>query len=143
MNREALVAVLAGGPYGQRHFTSNGERIYYAGVSGTTGPIPRSGGPTWAEMGGVGCVNCHGVEGRGGVPVMMGTAIPADIRYEALLKGEYEQGKKETPYTVALIKRAVIEGLDPDGQPLDWTMPRWQMSEQDLDDLIAYLKQLQ
>lgn len=56
----------------------------------------------WVQMGGVGCVACHGVHGRGGVPVMMGTAVPPDIRYEALIKGEYVHGKKETP---CLLKR--------------------------------------
>jgi len=73
---------------------------------------------------------------------MMGTAIPPDIRYEALINGEYEQGKKETPYTDALIKRAITKGLDPNGESLDWTMPRWQMSDGDLNDLLAYLKTL-
>jgi hypothetical protein len=74
---------------------------------------------------------------------MMGTALPADIRYEALIKGQYEHGKKETPYTDALIKRAITEGLDPDGEPLDWTMPRWRMGDADFADLLAYLKTLQ
>jgi len=137
--------MMGGGPagrYGKQTFASNGERIYYTGVSAKTGPIPRAGGPMWVRMSGVGCVACHGVRGRGGVPVMMGTAIPADIRYEALIKGEYEQGKKETPYTDALIKRAITEGLDPGGEPLDWTMPRWQIGDIDFADLLAYLKTL-
>ncbi len=127
---------------GKTTFASNGERIYYTGVSATTGTIPRSGGPMWVEMGGTGCFACHGIEGRGGVPVMMGTALPADIRYAALITGEYEHGKKETPYTDPLIRRAITEGLDPDGKPLDWTMPRWQMPPQDLTDLLTYLKTL-
>ncbi len=129
--------------YGKKKFTSNGEQIYYTGVIAKAGPIPRVGGPMWVRMGGTGCVACHGVQGRGGVPVMMGTTIPADIRYEALIKGEYEHGKKETPYTDSLIKRAITEGLNPDGEPLDWTMPRWQVSDADFADLLAYLKTLQ
>jgi mono/diheme cytochrome c family protein len=127
---------------GKQSFASNGERIYYTGVSAKTGPIPVSGGPMWVAQGGVGCVACHGIQGRGGVPVMMGTAIPADIRYEALIKGEYEHGKKEAPYTDALIKRAITQGVDPAGKPLDWTMPRWQMGDADLNDVLAYLKAL-
>ncbi len=127
---------------GKQTFASNGERIYYAGISDRTGPIPRVGGPMWVQMGGAGCVACHGVSGRGGVPVMMGTAVPADIRYDALVKGDYEQGKKGTPYTDTLIKRAITEGLDPDGKSLHWTMPRWRMSDEDLNDLVAYLKTL-
>ena len=128
-----------------RRFTSNGERIYYTGVSAKTGPIPTEGGPMWMTHGGVGCVACHGVHGRGGVPVMMGTAVPEDIRYEVLTGKEPDPGKKETdhpPYTDALITRAITQGLDPAGEPLDWTMPRWHMSEADLTDLLAYLKTL-
>ena len=64
---------------------------------------------------------------------MMGTAIPADISTQAL---------KEHHYTDALIKRAIVQGIDEDGEPLNWTMPRWQMSEADLNGLINYLKTL-
>ena len=39
-------------------------------------------------------------------------------------------------------KRAVTEGVEPDGEPLDEAMPRWRMSDQDLEDLIAYLTQI-
>lgn len=131
--------------YRKEKFTSNGERIYYTGVSARTGPIPTEGGPMWLQHGPVGCVACHGVHGRGGIPVMMGTAIPEDIRYEALIKGEHEQGKEEMkhpPYTDALIKRAITKGIDPTGEPLDWTMPRWQLRDEDVADLLAYLKTL-
>ena len=100
----------------------------------------------WLAMHGGGCVSCHGINGRGGVPVMMGTAIPADIRYTVLTeKGAHGHSKEEEeeehpPYTDALIKRAITEGLNPAGKPLDWTMPRWEMTEEDLNDLIAYVK---
>ncbi len=133
---------MMGGGSGKTEFASNGERIYDTGVSAKTGPIRSSGGPMWVQMHGAGCVTCHGLHGRGGVPVMMGSAIPPDIRYKALTSGEYEQGEKGTPYTDALIKRAITEGLDADGKPLDRTMPRWSMEEADLNDLIAYLKTL-
>jgi cytochrome c oxidase subunit 2 len=39
-----------------------------------------------------------------------------------------------------LIKRAVTQGIGADGRKLDLIMPRWQMSDTDLNDLIAYLK---
>jgi len=123
----------SGLPGYDRPFKSLGEQIYYTGVS-LNGPIPFSGGPMWLRMRGGGCVSCHGITGRGGVPVMMGTAIPADISTQAL---------KEHHYTDALIKRAVVQGIDEDGEPLNWTMPRWQMSEADLNALIDYLKKLE
>jgi mono/diheme cytochrome c family protein len=135
------------GWYSKRNFASNGERIYYTGTSAKTGPIPFEGGPMWMAHGGVGCVACHGVHGRGGVPVMMGTVIPEDIRYSVLMKeeepGKAKQEMEHPPYTDALIKRAITQGIDPAGKALDWTMPRWQMSEADADDLLAYLKTLQ
>ncbi len=130
------------GPHGPGDFASNGERIYLSGVSDRIGPIPRFGGPMWIRMMGGGCAACHGSNGRGGQPVMMGTAVPPDIRYEALITGAYEPGEHATPYTEALIKRAVTQGLDADGKPLDATMPHWQMSEGDLSDLLAYMRTL-
>ena len=133
------------GRYVKAHYESNGERIYYTGVSGRTGQIPVSGGPMWVRMHGAGCVACHGLRGRGGVPVMMGTAIPSDIRYEALTKEKHEAGEgrqEHPPYTDLLIKRAITEGLDPAGNSLDWTMPRWRMAPEDLADVVAFLKSL-
>ncbi len=137
--------MMGGGPMGRQgpeQFASNGERIYATGVSERSGPIPRAGGPMWIRMMGGGCAVCHGPDGRGGVPVMMGTAIPPDIRYPALTTGSYEPGGKATPYTDTLIQRAVTQGLDADGKPLDATMPRWQMSDADFADLLTYLKTL-
>ena len=99
----------------------------------------------WVYHTGVGCVACHGVHGRGGVPVMMGTAVPADIRYAVLIGKEHPAGEEKMdhpPYTDATIRKAIIQGLDLTGEPLDWTMPRWQIADQDLNDLLAYLKTL-
>ena len=133
---------------GKRTFASNGEQIYYTGVSAKTGPIPTTGGPGWMAHGGVGCVACHGTHGRGGVPVMMGTALPEDIRYATLTAaeppkaGEQKAEMDHPPFTDATIKRAVIQGVDPANKPVDWTMPRWQLTDEDWTDLLAYLKTL-
>ncbi|HSB77757.1 MAG TPA: c-type cytochrome [Candidatus Methylomirabilis sp.] len=133
---------------GPRKFTSNGEQIYYTGISGKSGPIRRIGGPPWVQHIGGGCVASHGVRGLGGAPVMMGTAIPEDIRHKTLTSPhDHEEAEKSAEldhplYTDALIKRAINQGVDPGDQSLDWTMPRWQMTDQDLNDLLAYLKTL-
>jgi len=124
-------------------FTSNGEMIYYTGINAQGERIPFTGGPRWLYMHGGGCASCHGEDGRGGVPVMMGTAIPSDIRYHHLIEEEHEEGEEHPPYTDELIKRAITQGLDPAGKPLDLTMPRWQMSEEDLNDLLEFLKTLE
>ncbi|MCL7475458.1 MAG: cytochrome c [ANME-2 cluster archaeon] len=127
------------------NFQSNGERIYYTGYNDMGERIPTTQGPMWLYMHGGGCVDCHGVNGRGGVPVMMGEEIPPDITYDALT-GEHgaEHGAEEEhpPYTDETIKTAIKDGLNPAGEPLDPTMPRWQISDTELDDMLEYLKTL-
>lgn len=76
---------------------------------------------------------------------MMGSETPPDIRYESLVSEEHEEeeeGEEHPPYTEETIKRAIREGIDPAGEPLDLTMPRWKMTDMDLDDVVEYLKTL-
>lgn len=135
---------LGGYGFEDRLYRSNGQRIYYTGVNQHGQRISFEGGPMWQYMHGGGCVSCHGENGRGGVPVMMGTEIPPDIRYGHLIEEEHEEGHEEhPPYTDESIRLAITDGLDPAGQPLDYTMPRWQMSEADLSDLLDFLKDLE
>ena len=146
LNRPAIPQTPTAGPpeppYGEG-FSSNGEMIYFTGINAKGKRIPFTGGPPWLYMHGGGCASCHGPDGRGGVPVMMGTAIPPDIRYHHLIEEEHEGDEEHPPYTDELIRRAITEGLDPAGEPLDPTMPRWQMSEGDLNDLLEFLKTLE
>jgi cytochrome c oxidase subunit 2 len=165
----ALLALLlaACGPIGQNsgtgnisagRYASNGERIYFTATS-ANGPISYTGGPSSGMMGGRGmmgrsaCVDCHGPDGRGGERVVYMTVINApDIRWSTLTESEHgeqgnhgqgEEGEMDhPPYTEETFKRAVIQGLDPGGNALEPAMPRWNMSDQDLDDLIAFLKTL-
>ena len=61
-----------------------------------------------------------------------------DIRYSSLAAGHDE----EKPYTDELIKLAITKGIDSDGMRLEQPMPVWQMSDEDLNDLIEFLKTL-
>ena len=47
--------------------------------------------------------------------------------------------EEHAAYTEETITRAVTEDVEPDGEPLDWSMARWPMSEADLDDLVDFL----
>ncbi len=129
-----------------RQFASNGERIYFTATSNSGQPIIAE-IPGMHQMGPgmMACATCHGPDGRGGtVSMMMGTFEAPDIRYETLLEGEHDDEHEDHPaYTDETIKRAITQGIDPAGEPLDWPMPRWHMAEQDLDDLLAYLKTLE
>jgi cytochrome c oxidase subunit II len=132
-------------PLIQGDFASNGEQIYYTGTS-QTGPAITAEMQGMHRMGSgnMACVNCHGEGGRGGtVRMMMGSFEAPDIRYSTLTEEEHEDNHIEhPPYNDETIKRAIIQGLDPSGEPLDWVMPRWDMSEEQLDDLLDYLKSL-
>lgn len=49
---------------------------------------------------------------------------------------------EDEPHSEETFKRAIAEGVEPNGEHLDWPQPRWSMSKEDLDDLIAFLKTL-
>lgn len=77
--------------------------------------------------------------------MMMGTFIAPDIRYKTLTSAEeHGQAHEEHPqYTDETLKQAITQGINPAGEPLGWPMPHWNMSEQDLNDLIDFLKTLE
>jgi cytochrome c oxidase subunit II len=97
------------------------------------------------QAGRMACADCHGSDGRGGTVRMMMSSFDApDIRYSTLIEGEHEDAHGEHPaYMDEDIKRAITEGIDPAGEELDWIMPRWEMTDEQLNDLIAYMKTLE
>ncbi|MSP13953.1 MAG: cytochrome c [Chloroflexi bacterium] len=118
-------------------FSSNGERIFRTGSNDQGMVIPNS------MMSGMGCAMCHGVDGHGGT--MMGRTVP-NITWMHLADPNLEQetinGRHRNPYSEQAYKVAIVGGHDSAGNALDQMMPRWQMSDQDLNDVIAYLKTL-
>ncbi|MBU0496183.1 MAG: cytochrome c [Chloroflexi bacterium] len=124
-------------------FTSNGQRIYFTATSARGTPITASGGSAgMGMMGRLACATCHGADGRGGpVRMMMYSVDVPDIRHQTLTS-EDPAGMEHAPYTDETIKQAITQGVEPNGQSLDPFMPRWSMSEQDLNDLLAFLKTL-
>ncbi len=116
-----------------------GRWIFQTGTDPDTGiPIPASGG----MMMHMSCADCHGLDGRGLRTPMF---VSPDIRYRNLTDpaGMVEpDGSRGHTYTDELIKRAITQGIDAEGRPLAWPMPRWQMTEQQLNDLLSYLKVL-
>lgn len=123
----------------EANYESNGQMIYYTGYNETGQRIDTSGGPHWLYVHGGSCIHCHGEDGKGGVPVMMGYVVPSDITYEGLTS---EEDAEHEPYTDETLRRAIRSGVDPEGRPLDPTMPRWNMTDKDVNDTIDYLKTL-
>jgi ABC-type branched-subunit amino acid transport system substrate-binding protein len=88
------------------------------------------------------CVNCHGRDGRGRPE---GSVRPPNLRWESLTR-PYEvvegSGRRRPPYDERSFNRAVTLGVDAAGNRLSEVMPRYRLSRQELDDLIAYLQEL-
>ena len=137
-------------------YSSNGERIYFTAASSSGEPITYSG--SIRMMHSITCANCHGPDGSGGrVSMMMSHFDSPNITWHVLTQEEeheegHEEGHEEEPgqgeheehppYTEVTLKKAITEGIDPAGERLDDEMPRWRMSEQDLEDLVEFIKTL-
>ncbi|MCL4543004.1 MAG: cytochrome c [Chloroflexi bacterium] len=86
------------------------------------------------ELYGTYCSTCHGPDAKGGIK--LGDATSADIRWSAIGTRYHNDP--------ALVSRAILQGLDEEGKPLDDVMPRWKgtLTTQQVGDLVAYLQTL-
>lgn len=118
-----------------------GKVIFLTGADQNGRAIPRSGGI--GMMGSGGCITCHGPDGKGGTISMMGTYQVPDIRWSTLSQPmKSSEGGTEPPYDPTTFARAVRDGIGSDGDHLESVMPRWQLTDPQVDGLIAYLKTL-
>lgn len=153
-NRETPSVQQEGTAWAVGSFASNGERIYFTATDTSGQVISYSGGPSMGMMmsrGRLACVSCHGLGGRGGTHMMQMQSMNApDVRWSALV-GMHEEGHESGEsnehshqgYDLEAFRRAVVHGEHPDGDKLKQDMPRWDMNETDLQDLMSYLKTLQ
>jgi ABC-type branched-subunit amino acid transport system substrate-binding protein len=123
---------------------SRGKEIYLLGTSKSGRNILAYMGDESMEVPGsaMPCANCHGLSGQGKPE---GGIEPSNITWEALTKPygvTHSSGRKHPPYTARALEFAITRGLDPGGNRLQYAMPRYQMSKEDLDDLVLYLKRL-
>lgn len=76
--------------------------------------------------------------------MMMRSFRAPDITWGVLTGTEHiENGdghEEHPPYTEETLKTAITRGVNPAGESLDENMPRWRMTDEDLDDLIEFLK---
>ena len=118
---------------------ARGQWIFQTGTDPTNRqPIPRTGGMMMAT----GCAACHGPDGRGQSTPMF---TAPNITYANLTdpQGMLEpDGSRGPTYTDATIRRAITTGIDAEGKALAWPMPHWQLTDQQMTDLLAYLKTL-
>lgn len=117
-----------------------GKLIYTQGVRASGIPIEAqlSGATFDAKI--LPCSNCHGSRGEGNPE---GGVEPSLLDWSSLTKPytvEFKNGRKRTGYNHRLLKRAIVEGIDPSDNILDMVMPRYALNDEDVSDLIAYLK---
>jgi hypothetical protein len=134
-----------------RQYETNCEQIYFTATNSSGERIPYSGGSSFGGMMGAGplaCSSCHGPDARGGVHTMHMDVMDApDIRFSALSgesdeHGDTNHADEHDGYDLDDFRRAVVEGMHPDGDELSPVMPRWQIDDDDLVDLFEYLKSL-
>lgn len=116
-----------------------GQWIFQTGTDLNGQFIPYSGGMGMMQAS---CASCHGPDGRGLRTPMF---VSPNITYHNLTDpaGFMEPDATRGPtYNDDQIRRAVTQGIDPEGKALDWPMPRWQLSDAEWNDLLAFLKTL-
>jgi ABC-type branched-subunit amino acid transport system substrate-binding protein len=106
---------------------SQSNRVIRAAISSSEAPSSASILP---------CIQCHGENGRG-----IGIVSPA-INWTVLTDPEGHEHPKRShePFDETSLIRAIAVGLDPAGNDFEATMPKYTMADEDMSDLIAYLK---
>jgi mono/diheme cytochrome c family protein len=112
----------------------NGGAIYETGADLAGRMIPISGGPAGFVMEGAGCVKCHGEDGRGGKPIEGLTVTVPNIK--RAVKGTIT-GMSREDFT-----RVLKWGERPNGTEISREMPRYDVPQAQIDDLMEYIKQL-
>lgn len=89
------------------------------------------------------CAGCHGLRGEGKTE---GGVTAGNLTWTNLLRPyghTHPSGRKHGAFNEKLFTRSLVQGLDPAGNELAVAMPRYQMSPEDISDLIAYLKRIE
>ena len=120
-----------------------GQRIYLDAITPAGEPLRGLVGAGQMSLSGaaLACGNCHGADGKGRPEA---SVLPPDVTWEDLSKpyGHVHSARRHGAFTEANLGRALNEGLDPAGNGLDWTMPRYALSRSEVVALAAYLKRL-
>ena len=74
--------------------------------------------------------------------MMFGNVVIPDIRYSILTSPQSQDGTTTPAWSDTDIARAIRDGVDPSGLSLQAPMPRWNMTDEDVSAVIAYLKEL-
>ena len=130
-----------------------GRAIYLHGVLSSGERLEGARGPEGSRTMGqdAACVNCHQRSGYGTTeglthipPVAGGYLLRPRARPTEHHDLPYVDGMHtdREPYSIETLARAIREGIDSDGRPLAYLMPRFALGEADMAALIEYLRSL-
>ena len=135
-----LLAVPASGAEDLSEAEARGKHIYTKGES-TSGrvisaEVKLSAAPASASI--LPCLQCHGERGEG-----IGALSPAiDWRVLVDPAAHEHPERRHGIFDERSVARAIRNGVDPAGNGLEPTMPRYRIADEDMADLIAYLKRI-
>jgi len=91
-------------------------------------------------------INCAGCHGRRGEGKTEGGIAAGNLTWSNLTKPyghTHPTGRKHGPFNEASFAMAVVRGVDPAGNNLAVAMPRYRISIEDMNDLLAYIRRLE
>lgn len=119
-----------------------GKEIYLRGTSPSGNAITAWMGELAVPATNLNCSGCHGMRGEGKTE----SGITAgNLTWPNLTKPyghTHPTGRRHGPFNESSIIRAVVNGVDSNGNDLLIAMPRYKLSAADMADLIAYLKRI-
>ncbi|HEX7287883.1 MAG TPA: ABC transporter substrate-binding protein [Candidatus Angelobacter sp.] len=121
-----------------------GKQIYTKGESPSQSPLEAVLGEGSTTVPGtlMPCASCHGADGRGRPE---GGITPSDITWSTLtrpFRSDDALARRRPAYTLESLRKVLREGIDPAGNELGVVMPRYNISDPDLNNLIEYMKRL-
>jgi hypothetical protein len=129
-----------------------GAAIYLEGVLGSGAPLTATRAGAEPVIGqAAACVNCHRRSGLGTKEARsLIPPITGQFLFHSHSGGQEEEQMpyipgarlERTPYTDATLARALREGIDADGKPLSYLMPRFALGDADMAALIGHLRAL-
>src|ERR1041384_6611000 len=120
-----------------------GKALYLRGESPSGKPITAMLGDVDVPPSTMPCAGCHGLRGEGKTE---GGVTAGNLTWTNLIKPyghTHPSGREHGAFDEKLFIRSLVDGVDPAGNKLAVAMPRFQMSSEDIADLIAYLKRIE
>jgi ABC-type branched-subunit amino acid transport system substrate-binding protein len=120
-----------------------GRQIYLRGISPSGREISGRIGEIEVPAAASTCSGCHGMRGEGKTE---GGVTAGSLTWSNLVKPyghTHTTGRTHRPFNESSFIRAVINGIDASNNPLLIAMPRYNLSPEDMADLIAYLKRIE